>query len=236
MAPKDKTVFIDPLDLSEFVPGPSETTGTFSQDVIDILGNAGDSTDGFNELLAGASALVDEWDQTSAAMDADLDALLALHDTTNPAPLDNSFAAFQSSFDAGNQIITAADALSPPALGLFPINTNFNNGIPLAPIQQTVDFGTIKLNSAPARYDIGRGDQVDQTYTGIQQPGLSTGDATLWRVDFDERDSPNGNEHFTFFVAFTPKQLGQFAAVVTWYTYEGDYQQVNLALTVNVVP
>ena len=117
MAPLDKTVFIDPLDPSAFIAPPGGTSPGFTQDLQDILGNAGDPTDGFDELLAGLGQLVNLWDAASAAQDTELDAVLTELAAADHTSADNAMTDFSNSFAAGSAIVAGAQALGVPDMG-----------------------------------------------------------------------------------------------------------------------
>lgn len=224
MAPRFPNIFIDPLDPADFVPSPPGATPGFTQDVIDTLGNQGDSTDGFEELLAGAGQLIDAWDAAAAASDADLDAVLTLLDATKPDNLDTSVAGYVSTIPYGASVVSDATLLAPPQLLEFPLNANMTvGGIAPPASQSAVDFGSIKLGSAPLVRFLGSSHSVKTGRSGVYGIALAVGDPAIWKIH--EVQGPlyqvplPGGAHFTGFdltdsLVVTPAKLGKFVAQV----------------------
>lgn len=224
MAPKDKTVFLDPLDVSEFINQPGAGDPGFTKDVIDILGNAGDPSDGFDALLQGAGVLVDAWDAAVAAADSDLDALLALNQHTDTAPLDNSFAAFEGTIPYGEGLVSAATQLTPPQLLELPLTADMVAGGIVAPATQSqVDLGTLKLGATPLAVLLGTGNPVKAGISGISNVSLPTGDPAIYKLKVVqgnpvEVEIGGGNHYkawpYTYTLVVTPSKPGTFIAQV----------------------
>lgn len=225
MAPLNKTVFIDPLDVTEFLGGQQNPSPGFTQDVLDTLGNAGDSTDGFDDLVAGVGQLIDGWDQATAAQDADLDAVLALAGQSNPAPLDNSFSAFQGAFDTGNQIVATGSGLATPGLLELPLNPYFNLGYTTAPVQTTQDLGTRHVGDAPLEFVIGVEVAGPFGPFGISGVQIADGDPAIFSIL--RVPGVLTQFHWTF---FTWKVIPFTDSVVITFTKPGKFTgQVNHA-------
>jgi hypothetical protein len=244
MAPLNKAVFIDPLDVTEFIATPQNTSPGFTQDVIDTLGNAGDSTDGFDQLVAAVGQLIDGWDAATAAQDADLDAVLALAGTTNPAPLDTSFAGYVATIPYGQSLVDSAVQLVPPQLLQLPLSPNFNPSIPSPPALSSVDFGTVKLGSAPIVHLIGTSTVTKLGRHGIWNVTFADGDTAIFQLrtvqgppqKFSDRTGNTWVDYdFTYNLVMTPAKLGKFVAQVDSGSVPSAGFNI-ITFSVNVVP
>jgi len=227
-------VFIEPLDLSQFNPSPSALDPGFAQLVHDTLGDSGSNLDSFEEVLTDAAGIVDALDKATAAQDAALDDVLVLLDTTNPEKLDGSMGGYASSFDAGNAVVSYAETVQPPFLGVLPLAMPGGQFAPSPPQQRGYDFGTLKLGGPAASFGIGRAVIIGNQYSGVENTALTPASSGVFSIAQEEKDSASGDQHFTFTLVCTPNILG---AQIGQLEYDDSANRilVIVTLTVNVI-
>lgn len=233
--PDDPNLFIQPLDLSQFAASDSNTNPGFTQLVTDTLGSGGSSADGFDQLVADTAAGLDVLDQVLGEQDAALDELLALAGATDPGQLDNSLAGYASTFDAGNALVSAGNALTPPELLVLPLAPTPYGGIPGPASQITQDFGTMHLGDDPVSFLIGVATVSDNQYLGVSNVMVANGNRYVFQVLSDEQDTRQGDQIFTYRLWVTPAVLGESMAQVEWNHFSSADLTI-LTVKVNVIP
>jgi hypothetical protein len=229
-------VFIKPLNLSDFNPSPSSDSPGFAQLVQDVLGDDATSVDGFDSLLSDAASIVAALDQVLAAQDAALDELLALHASADPGNLDQSVAGYMGTFDTGAGLVAAGQGLAPPNLLELPITPSYSGNPFTPPILDNVDFGNVKIGSAPISVHLGFTVYLTSGGTlGLWSVSLQNADQPEWQINTTEHDTINGDQHLTYDLVFTPTVLGKTTAQVNTMALGNSAFTIH-TYTANVVP
>lgn len=230
-----KPWLVDLLDPSGFIDPTQPLDPGFQQLVNDIVGNAGGPADGFDQIVQELAGFVDALGPALQATEDDLDVILGMLAAGDTSNLDNSFMDYAGAEPASTGFLDSFAALAPPALGLLPLNTTGYGNPNLTTGQQTHDFGTVKLGSAPQSFQIARFTVIQGEAGPFINLTNPTVNGAIFQSVVDEVDTASGNQRFTYSVQMTPVLVGQFSSQVTYY-HQGSNQYTILTLTVNVIP
>jgi hypothetical protein len=216
-----RKLLIDPLDLSQFTPDTTSNPG-FTDLATSALGDSASDADGWDDAVSDGLGLVDALDRATAAMDADLDAILALLAESDTGAAEQHLVDYQATIPAGEQLVSDAGALSAPELR------------PLA-LVEPAGQATITLGGPPEQGGVPKAG--GQPYT-LHLALLGTRGG-IHNVDADGGSGPNppfagfgpvvketgadGIERWTYLVQINPQTPGTYTGVAQY--------QVNLTIT-----
>lgn len=218
MAPK---LLIDPIDLSQFTPDPTSNPG-FTDLATSALGDSADPSDGFDQVVSDTLGILDAWDALATAQDADLDAILALLNTSDPAPIGVELDAFGGAQPTGQAFLDDINNIGAPTLHSLSM-------------LQPDGGATVVLGGPPSQGGVAQSGGAPYTYhlvlfpvgNGIHNVAANGGQgpdppfASFGPV-VEETDAA-GVTHWVYLVQINPQTPGTF-------TGQAQYQ-VNLTIT-----
>src|SRR6266446_6527215 len=127
----DSNLLIQPLELdpADFPPLPLQPG--FAQLVTDTLGNVATPTDGFDDVMGEAIAIVDALDTALGLLAADLLDTFAEADTIDAAPVSDNAAGFTASLAVSSALNDQLGTLLGSATGpVPPVACDLNSRLP----------------------------------------------------------------------------------------------------------
>lgn len=207
-------VFIDPLDLADFNPTGTGTDPGFTQLVQDTLGASGTDADGFDAAVGELFGLIDALDGATAALDADLDALLAIGNNTDPGQLDQHMTDYVGTEADSAHFLSDAQGLAPPALLEMPISAEFGYG-PAVPVKElAIDLGTLHVGGPTITYLLGDWSNDRSGRHGTYSVILKNGDRRVYAVNQTTLFENDKQARGQYLLEVTPAVVGQFIAQV----------------------
>ena len=237
------------LDTSDFPPLPLQPG--FSQLASDELSNQATPTDGFDDVLAEALAIVDALDAALGVLGSDLLSAFAEADLIDPAPVGDTVAGFTASLGPSDTSVTnlgtLLSAAGPPAPGgaggtgqAAKCGTHGQSSIGVydfksfdvlftLPVLSVADGTCVFRNLVSPAGGPLTGPTVQATaFT------LLTGDATLWKLGVEQAKNPQGEDVWYETFTMTPSKQGHYDATAV-ATLTNPPRQQKWAISVNVI-
>jgi hypothetical protein len=223
---------ISPLSLD---PGSGPTYTQIFHDTMGVAGTADDGYDLKAAELAGISSAFGV-ELNSDPLGGSLGTAGTLLGLLDTAPLDGHLADYVGTKEYGMGIVAAASGAQEPQLLTLPLTPGDGSVAFIPPRQQTKDFGTVKLGSAPQAIELGRYEETQALGDVGDHPKSFVIGAPPFTEYFLYRDSADGSTiHVRFGVTMTPILVGQWTAQYE-YVDGSNRQLVILTLAVSVIP
>jgi hypothetical protein len=190
-------LLIDPLDLSQFSDKPAATNPGFADLINSELGNQATDGDGYDADVIETLDLIGFFDVLTGVNNTELDAILALLNTSDPAPIGGGLDAFGGAQPTGQGFLDGVDNIATPSL------------TPLSLLQPS-GGATVVLGGPPSTGGVAKPGSPPYTYH-LQ---LFTVRAGIDNVDADGGNGPNPP-----FASFGPVVKETAADGKLWWVY-----------------
>lgn len=204
-------LLIKPLDLSQFDETLPDQGGTFTDLANQELAGTDDDLAGIDSDVADALSLIGVLDAATTAQDADLDAILALLNTQDPAPIGGELDAFGAAQPTGQALLDDINAIPTPQLKSISM-------------LQPDGGAVVVLGGPPSQGGVAQSGGAPYTYHLVLFP-IGNG---IHNVDADGGQGPNppfasfgpvvqetdaaGVTHWVYLVQINPQTPGTFTA------------------------
>lgn len=183
-----------------------------------LLGDAGSDADGFDAVVGDASAGADAIDTAGTAMDATLDAILALLDATQQTgPVDSAVNDFAGAQPQAQSLLDGVNGVTAPALGALALT--YPNGSASLTFGGPPETGGV-VHAGDAQYELHL--QLLPASPGIHSAtptGLDGPNPPFVGVDhIGIETGADGRQYWTAVVLVNPAAAGSFTGTVKYDT------------------
>ncbi len=208
MAPK---LLIEPLDLSQFSDQPAATNPGFADLVNSELGNQATDGDGYDADVTEVLNLIDFFDTLTGVNNTELDAILALLNTSDPAPIGGALDAFGGVQPTGQGFLDGVDSIGAPSLS------------PLALLQPSGQ-AVVQLGGPPSQGGVAQPGAAPYTYhlrlaavgPGVQNIDANGGDGPdppfAGFGPVVQEPGADGKMYWVYHIAINPTTPGTYTA------------------------
>jgi hypothetical protein len=227
------------LSPDDYIPNPFPAP-TYTDLVTQLLDDLATDADGFDGVVADASALVDQWDAAAAAQDTDLDTILTIMEATDTSGADNAGNAFESAFATGDQLVAGVQGVTLPDYGQLPTSWVQPGAQPVGPGGVGPSAGTVTAGSPAFTSQFELGFPVSSLYGAPDHAQLLASSAPVFTgasmVTAVLNAEGNGYD-VTVAVNINPTTAGTFQGTVAIYGRSSALPVVNpIYITIQPAP